>query len=147
MQWAPCAVSRGGMRPISTENFVIQASPAIQTVFGLVIGIVRFEIAANRWRFESLRIAKRDSRHLSPKPFVLLKFWKFVHAQYDWTTTGVPDNGNERRKFLTVPGSHPVRPHVSKALCGCAAPLSPSHCRGFSVSTLEIKINWHCILN
>ena len=28
---------------------------AIRTVFGLAIRIVRFEIAVNRWRFESLR--------------------------------------------------------------------------------------------
>ena len=28
--------------------------------------IVRFEIAANRWRFESLRTANRNSKHLRP---------------------------------------------------------------------------------
>ena len=31
-----------------------------------------------------------------------------VHAQYDWTT-GVPDNGNDWRKFRAVPRSHPLR--------------------------------------
>ena len=31
------------------------------------------------------------------------------HAQYDWTT-GVPDNGNEWRKFRAVPRMHPLRP-------------------------------------
>ena len=35
----------------------------------------------------------------------------FLHAQYDWTT-GVPDNGNEWRKFRVVPRSHPLRPLV-----------------------------------
>ena len=35
-------------------------------VFSLAIRIVRLQIAANRWRFESLRTARaRDSRHLS----------------------------------------------------------------------------------
>ena len=29
-------------------------------------------------------------------------------AQYDWTT-GVPDNGNEWRKFRAVPRSYPLR--------------------------------------
>ena len=31
-----------------------------------------------------------------------------VHAQYDWTT-GVPDNGNDWRKFRAVPRSYPLR--------------------------------------
>ena len=31
-----------------------------------------------------------------------------VEAQYDWTT-GVPDNGNEWRKFRVVPRLHPLR--------------------------------------
>ena len=31
-----------------------------------------------------------------------------VDAQYDWMT-GVPDNGNERRKFRVVPRLHPLR--------------------------------------
>ena len=31
----------------------------------------------------------------------------FIHAQY-WTT-GVPDNGDEWRKFRVVPRSHPLR--------------------------------------
>ena len=31
-----------------------------------------------------------------------------VHAQYDWTT-GVPDNGNEWRKFRAVPRPYPLR--------------------------------------
>ena len=31
-----------------------------------------------------------------------------LHAQYDWTT-GVPDNGNEWRKFPAVPRSYPLR--------------------------------------
>ena len=30
------------------------------------------------------------------------------HAQYDWTT-GVPDDGNEWRKFRAVPRSYPLR--------------------------------------
>ena len=30
-----------------------------------------------------------------------------VHAQYDWTT-GVPDNGNEGRKFRAVPRPYPL---------------------------------------
>ena len=30
-----------------------------------------------------------------------------MHAQYDWTT-GVPDNGNEWRKFRAVPRSYPI---------------------------------------
>ena len=33
-------------------------------------------------------------------------------AQYDWTT-GVADNGNEWRKFRSVPRSHPLRSLVS----------------------------------
>ena len=32
-----------------------------------------------------------------------------VHAQYDWPT-GVPDDGNEWRKFRVVPRSHPLCP-------------------------------------
>ena len=31
-----------------------------------------------------------------------------LHAQYDWTT-GVPDNGNEWRKFRGVPRQYPLR--------------------------------------
>ena len=31
-----------------------------------------------------------------------------IHAQYDWTT-GVPDNGNEWRKFRAVPRLYPLR--------------------------------------
>ena len=38
-------------------------------------------------------------------------FFSLFHAQYDWTT-GVPDNGNEWRKFRDVPRSHPLRPLV-----------------------------------
>ena len=34
-----------------------------------------------------------------------------IHAQYDWTT-GLPDNGNEWRKFCVAPCSHPLRPLV-----------------------------------
>ena len=30
-----------------------------------------------------------------------------LHAQYDWTT-GVPDNGNEWRKFRAVPRLYPL---------------------------------------
>ena len=32
-----------------------------------------------------------------------------IHALYDWTT-GVPDNGNDWRKFRAVPRSYPLRP-------------------------------------
>ena len=32
----------------------------------------------------------------------------YLHAQYDWTT-GVPDNGNEWRKFCAVPRLYPLR--------------------------------------
>ena len=42
-----------------------KTSTAIRTVLGLAIRIVRFEIAANQWRLESLRTANRDSGHLS----------------------------------------------------------------------------------
>ena len=42
-----------------------KALTAIRRLFGLVIGIVRFEIAAHRWRCEALRTTNRDSRHLS----------------------------------------------------------------------------------
>ena len=34
-----------------------------------------------------------------------------IGDRYDWTT-GVPDNGNDRRKFRVVPRSHPLRPLV-----------------------------------
>ena len=36
---------------------------------------------------------------------------KKLHAQYDWTT-GVPDNGNDWRKFRVVPRLYPLRPLV-----------------------------------
>ena len=39
---------------------------------------------------------------------VTLPNFRIFHAQYDWTT-GVPDNGNEWRKFRAVPRSHPLR--------------------------------------
>ena len=32
----------------------------------------------------------------------------FLHARYDWTT-GVLDNGNERRKLRAVPRLYPLR--------------------------------------
>ena len=35
----------------------------------------------------------------------------FLHAQYDWTT-GVPDNGNDWRKFRVVPRSYPLHPLI-----------------------------------
>ena len=35
-------------------------------------------------------------------------FCRDIRAQYDWTT-GVPDNGNEWRKFRAVPRSYPLR--------------------------------------
>ena len=35
-------------------------------------------------------------------------FGQKFHAQYDWTT-GVPDNGNEWRKFRAVPCLYPLR--------------------------------------
>ena len=41
-------------------------------VFGLAIRIVRFETAANRCRFDSLRTANCDSRHLRPFPVFLV---------------------------------------------------------------------------
>ena len=41
------------------------ALTAIRTVFVLAIRILRFEIFANGWRFESLQTANCDSRHLS----------------------------------------------------------------------------------
>ena len=41
-----------------------KALTAIRTGSGLAVGIVRFEIAANWWRFESLQIVNRSSRHL-----------------------------------------------------------------------------------
>ena len=34
--------------------------------------------------------------------------WAIIHARYDWTT-GVPDNGNEWRKFRAVPRLYPLR--------------------------------------
>ena len=34
-----------------------------------------------------------------------------IHAEYDWTT-GVPDNGTERRKFRAVPYLYPLRPLI-----------------------------------
>ena len=40
---------------------------AIRTVSGLAIWILRLEIAANRWRFESLQTANLDSRHLKQR--------------------------------------------------------------------------------
>ena len=45
-------------------NLIVRSIAAIRTIFGLAIRIVPFEIAANRWLFESLRTANRDSRHL-----------------------------------------------------------------------------------
>ena len=35
------------------------------------------------------------------------KKWEEFHAQYEWTT-GVPDNGNEWRKFRAVPRLYPL---------------------------------------
>ena len=40
-----------------------------------------------------------------------------IHGQYDWTT-GVPDNGNEWRKFRVVPPSHPLCPLVLHVFIG-----------------------------
>ena len=34
-------------------------------------------------------------------------FWKLLRDRYDWTT-GVPDNGNDWRKFRAVPRSYPL---------------------------------------
>ena len=44
------------------ETYLSKAFTAIQTVFGLAIRSVRFEIAATRWRFEPLRTANREPR-------------------------------------------------------------------------------------
>ena len=40
-----------------------------------------------------------------------------IHAQYDWTT-GVPDNGNEWRKFRAAPRLYPLRPLFCTLLIG-----------------------------
>ena len=40
---------------------------------------------------------------------IVFQGWTFFHAQYDWTT-GVPNDGNEWRKFRVVPRSHPLQP-------------------------------------
>ena len=49
------------------------------------------------------------SKSLCKKKFVLIVRPHRLGAQYDWTT-GVPDHGNEWRKFRAVPRLHPFRP-------------------------------------
>ena len=48
--------------------------------FGLAIRIVRFQIAANQWRFESLRTANGDSRHLKERH---THMWRLI-ARRHW---------------------------------------------------------------
>ena len=55
-------------------------------------------------------------RKKSPTPLILEPevlrradlWWNFYFGRYDWTT-GVPDNGNDWRKFRAVPRSYPLR--------------------------------------
>ena len=57
---------------------------------------------------------KRVSKgHRLPSSFGLSGAFPIFHAQYDWTT-GVPDNGSERRKVRAIPRLYPLR---SLVLC------------------------------
>ena len=60
----------------------------------------------------------------------------FLRAQYDWTT-GVPDNGNEWRKFRAIPRLHPLRSLV------CALFQIGGNRRGFRLRG-EGGDHFHC---
>ena len=63
------------------------------------------ETAGNR-SFETAESRRFLCRSPLLVPFISLSH--FLRAQYDWTT-GVPDNGNEWRKFRAVPRLYPLR--------------------------------------
>ena len=105
-----------------------------------------------------------SQREFSPQMFFgrvsrrLLPSVTIVGARYDWTT-GVPDNGNDWRKFRAVPRLHPLRPLVCTSLIGvetealldyqgragdhfhCAVEPSPGHirCRTIDLQTFRKK--------
>ena len=82
------------------------------------------------------------------------------HSQYDWTT-GVPDDGNEWRKFRALPRSHPLRslvctlfkkggnrrafrlPGVGGDHFHCKVEPSPGHIRCRNVCAPPMPINYH----
>ena len=110
---------------------------AIRTVFGLDIQIVRFEIAANRWRFELLRTANRNlsgptatiilSRHAAALRSVALRF---------------PGLGAVSQKnHATPPQKGPVAQLPSQLLKGVSHfKLSLGRCRGtWGVSQLHCR--------
>ena len=57
------------------------------------------------------RLMIPDKESLKKKHKGYPKIHARYDSRYDWTT-GVPDNGNEWRKFRVVPRSHPLRPLV-----------------------------------
>ena len=58
--------------------------------------------------FHTCKVVNASSAYSIPKKARNPDLSKIIHAQYDWTT-GVPDNGNEWRKFRAVPCSYPLR--------------------------------------
>ena len=90
---------------------------------GIVLEVVRFQVCV--WGVGCMRLLKSPITLLQ-LPITSLQFpvaltlWNcfginyktvtltLIHAQYDWTT-GVPDNGNDWRKFCAVPRSYPLR--------------------------------------
>ena len=68
------------MKPVLKVKKSKSLITAIQTVSALAIRIMRFEIVANRWRFEALRTANCDSRHLSRGLSVRKKIISALHS-------------------------------------------------------------------
>ena len=65
-------------------------------------------------RFENKAFQKMDgSKEMTRITRISMRIGESTHAHKDWTT-GVPDNGNEWRKFCAVPRSYPLR---SLVLC------------------------------